>query len=94
MFSFSIKQLLRQPGKAILFFLLMAASTALVVTGAVLTIENNKRLRIVEETYSTIGYVEQLPISSENTVTPNPCFGTDRVTTTDYGEFFSFPRHI
>ena len=87
MFSFSIKQLLRQPGKAILFFLLMAASTALVVTGAVLTIENNKRLRIVEETYSTIGYVEQLPISSESTVTPNPCFGTDRVTTTDYGEF-------
>ena len=72
MFSFSIKQLLRQPGKAILFFLLMAASTALVVTGAVLTIENNKRLRIVEETYSTIGYVEQLPISSESTVTPNP----------------------
>ncbi len=41
MFNFSIKQLFRQPWKVMLFFLLMAASTALVVTGAVLTIENS-----------------------------------------------------
>lgn len=44
MFSFSIKQLLRQPGKVILFFLLVAASTMLVVSGAILTIENNARI--------------------------------------------------
>lgn len=87
MFIFSIKQLLRQPGKALLFFLLMAASTALVVTGAVLTIENNERLRIVEETYSTIGYIEQIPVDTETVTVPNPCTGSDRDTTTDYGGY-------
>lgn len=87
MFSFSIKQLLRQPWKALLFFLLMAASTALVVTGAALTIESNQRIQIVEDTYSTIGYIEQAPISTETTVAPNPCFGTDRITDTDYGGY-------
>lgn len=87
MFSFSIKQLLRQPWKALLFFLLMAASTALVVTGAALTIESNERIQIVEDTYSTIGYIEQTPISTESRVAPNPCFGTDRITDTDYGGY-------
>ena len=51
MFNFSIKQLFRQPGKVILFFLLMAASTALVVTGAIMTIENAQRIQMVEDTY-------------------------------------------
>lgn len=87
MFNFSVKQLLRQPGKALLFFLLMAASTALVVTGAVLTIENSERLRIVEETYSTIGYIEQIPVDTESIPVPNPCFGSDRKTTIDYGGY-------
>lgn len=89
MFNFSIKQLLRQPGKAVLFFLLMAASTALVVTGAVLTIENTERIQIVEDTYTTIGYIEQIPLSTESVTIPNPCTGSDRVTTTDYGEYIS-----
>ncbi len=42
MFGYSMKQLIRQPGKALLFFLLMAASTAMVVTGAMLTAENKE----------------------------------------------------
>ncbi|WP_304583913.1 hypothetical protein [Acutalibacter muris] len=42
MFCYSIKQLLRQPGKVLLFLLLMAASTAMVVTGAMLTAENKE----------------------------------------------------
>ncbi len=89
MFIFSIKQLLRQPGKVILFFLLMAVSTALVVTGAVLTIENNERIQIVEDTYSTIGFVEQLAVSTERVSVPNPCTGTSSVQKIDYGEYVS-----
>lgn len=86
MFGFSIKQLLRQPGKAILFFLLMAASTALVVTGAALTIENNERIRIVEETYATVGYATQTPISTETEVYADPCYGTVTDITPKYGD--------
>lgn len=87
MFTFSIKQLLRQPGKVILFFLLMAASTALVVTGAVLTIENSRRIQIVEDTYTTVGYVEQALVEVERTVIPNPCTGTDTIYNNQYGEY-------
>ena len=71
MFSFSIKQLLRQPGKAILFLLLIAASTMLAVAGTILTIESNTRIQIVEDTYSTIAYVTQLPIGYEELFTDN-----------------------
>lgn len=75
MFSFSIKQLLRQPGKVILFFLLVAASTMLVVSGAILTIENNARIQIVEDTYSTVAFVTQFPVSYEEYMVSDPCFG-------------------
>lgn len=93
MFNFSIKQLFRQPWKVMLFFLLMAASTALVVTGAVLTIENNERLRIVEDTYSTVGFVEQPAVSTERVPVPNACGGINFVTTTDYGEYI-YPEDL
>lgn len=77
MFSFSIKQLLRQPGKVILFFLLMAASTMLVVSGAILTIENNARIQFVEDTYSTVAYVTQFPSGYEEFPVHDPCYGLD-----------------
>lgn len=77
MFSFSIKQLLRQPGKVILFFLLVAASTMLVVSGAILTIENNARIQFVEETYSTVAYVTQFPSDYEEFPVHDPCHGLD-----------------
>ena len=89
MFNFSIKQLLRQPGKTLLFFLLMAASTALVATGAVLTIENSDRIRIVDETYSTVGFVEQPAVSTESVPVPNACGGVNFITTTDYGDYLT-----
>lgn len=75
MFSFSIKQLLRQPGKVILFLLLMIASTMLVVSGAILTIESSARIQIVEDTYSTVAYVTQLPESYEEFPVSDPCHG-------------------
>ena len=85
MFTYSIKQLLRQPGKALLFFLLMAASTALVVTGLVMTLENTRRIQTVEDSYSTVGYIEQLPVSVDARVVPDPCYGTSTRTTEDDG---------
>ena len=87
MFTYSIKQLLRQPGKALLFFLLMAASTALVVTGLVMTLENTRRIQTVEDSYSTVGYIEQLPVSVDARVVPDPCYGTSTRTTEDYGGY-------
>ncbi len=93
MFSFSIKQFIRQPGKALLFFLLMAASTALVVTGAVLTAENSERIKIVEDTYSTVGYIEQTPLNTESVPIANPCTGSDWLTSTDYGDYI-FPEDL
>ncbi|WP_322172954.1 FtsX-like permease family protein [Acutalibacter caecimuris] len=87
MFSFSIKQLLRQPWKALLFFLLMAASTALVVTGAVLTVENHVRIQIVEDTYATVGYIEQMPVSNDKVHVPNPCMETSSAQKTGYGGY-------
>lgn len=75
MFSFGIKQLLRQPGKAVLFFLLMAASTMLVVAGAILTIVNNARIQIVKDTYSTVAYVTQFPVDYEEFSASDLCHG-------------------
>lgn len=75
MFSFSMKQLLRQPGKVCLFLLLMVASTVLVIIGTVLTIENTKRIQIVEESYTTIGIVEQLPVNVEVVTGSDDCYG-------------------
>lgn len=87
MFNLSIKQLFRQPGKVVLFFLLMAASTALVVLGLTLTVENNRRIQILEDTYSTIGFVSQMPVTTENTYVPNPCYGSNTVQEPVYGDY-------
>ena len=86
MFSFSIKQLLRQPGKAILFLLLIAASTMLAVAGTILTIESNTRIQIVEDTYSTIAYVTQLPIGYEEFPVSDPCHGDYVASWAKYGD--------
>lgn len=86
MVKFSIKQLLRQPGKAILFFLLMAASTALVVSGAIMTIENTQRIQTVEDTYTTVGYIGQLPVSVDSEIKSDPCMGMRVNTTENYGD--------
>ena len=96
MFKFSIRQLFRQKGKAFLFFLLMAASTALVVTGSVMTIESTQRIDTVESTYTTIGMVEQLPVNVEMMSSTSECRGTQAWQSYDYGgnltmNIFDFP---
>lgn len=86
MFSFSIKQLLRQPVRVLLFFLLMAASTMLVVSGTIMTIESHARIQIVEDTYSTVAYVTQLPEGYEEFPVSDPCHGDYVASRATYGD--------
>ncbi len=69
------------------------AGFALVVTGSVLTVENNKRIQIVEDTYTTVGYIEQMPVSTDKVPVPNPCNGTTSVQKTSYGEYI-YPEDL
>lgn len=59
MFLNSLKQLFRRPGKALVFFLLMAASTALLSFAAVSMTETNQRIDAAESQFSTIATVSQ-----------------------------------
>lgn len=57
----SLKQLLRTPVKAVLFSLLMAAATALLVLGANLWAQTQAQMDAVEKQFTTLGTVEQKP---------------------------------
>lgn len=57
----SLKQLLRTPVKAVLFFLLIAAATALLVMGANLWAQTQAQMDAVEKQFTTLGTVEQKP---------------------------------
>ena len=56
----SLKQLMRKPGKALIFFLLMAAATALLAFAAVSMVEANQRIDAAESQFTTIGTVTQV----------------------------------
>lgn len=73
MFSLSIKQLLRTPLKTLLFILLLAAATMLLVFGSVLLVQTNARINQVEDTFTTIGMVGQLPSSSQTVIQEDSC---------------------
>lgn len=57
----SLKQLLRTPVKAVLFFLLMTAATVLLVLGANLWAQTQAQMDAVEKQFTTLGTVEQKP---------------------------------
>ncbi|WP_417415562.1 hypothetical protein [Hominenteromicrobium sp.] len=57
----SLKHLLRTPMKTALFFLLMAAATALLVLGANLWAQTQAKIDAAEGLFVTLGTVEQLP---------------------------------
>ena len=57
----SLKQLLRTPMKTCLFFLLMAAATALLVMGANMWAQTQAQMDAVEKQFTTLGTVEQKP---------------------------------
>lgn len=64
----SLKQLLRTPVKAVLFFLLMTAATALLALGAGLWLNTQHKIDAAESTFTTIGTVTQ----KENAVQVSP----------------------
>ncbi|WP_322176527.1 FtsX-like permease family protein [Acutalibacter caecimuris] len=59
MFMTSIKQLFRRPGRALLFFLLIAAVTALLVFSAVSMVKTNLQIDAAENQFTTIATVTQ-----------------------------------
>ena len=60
-YCLAIKHLLRTPMKTVLFFLLMAAATALLVLGANLWAQTQAKIDAAEGLFVTLGTVEQLP---------------------------------
>ena len=78
----SLKQLLRTPLKAVLFFLLMTASSLLLVFGSVMLVQSMQRINAAEAQFTTIGTVEQIPVKTWNEmITWNKLWGdyTDKV---------------
>ncbi len=81
----SLKQLLRSPGKAILFFLLICASTVLIVLGAGMCMRSFQQIQAAENEFITVGWVTQNPISETETLWNDPCTGMRLNTETAYG---------
>jgi len=80
----SLKQLIRQPVKCLifcqpvkclLFFLLLTAATALVIVGLVLSMESAQRIQAVEDNYTTIGTVHQGPVGTDVSTSYTTCWG-------------------
>ena len=69
----SLKQLLRTPVKALLFLLLLAASTVLLVLGAGLLIRTNARIDAAEGEFKTVGTVAQKSVSEATVPVTNTC---------------------
>lgn len=57
----SIRQLLRTPVKTVLFVLLLAAVSIMLVFGSVLYLQTQAHIEAVEEQYTTLGMVTQRP---------------------------------
>ena len=71
----SLKQLLRTPMKALLFFLLLTAGTALLTVGVCLFVQTSERIAKVENEFTTIATVEQKPVSTYVEEGYNDCLG-------------------
>ena len=61
----SLKQLLRTPGKVILFSFLIAACALLLVFGTALLVQANSRIDAAESAFHTIATVEQNPLKTK-----------------------------
>lgn len=71
----SLKQLFRTPGKALLLVLLTAAGTVLVTVSTALYLGARQRLEVMEREFTTIGMVEQVPVSTSWDIVENSCLG-------------------
>lgn len=82
----SIKQLFRKPGKAILFFLLMAAATAMLVFGTAMFYRSGEQMKALEGMYTTVATVEQPWESVDRISTANECFSGKSRIELNYGD--------
>ena len=82
MFKLSIKQLIRTPFKSLLFVLLLAAATMLLVFGSTLLVQSDQKISAAESQFKTIGSIAQKPDSSKDRVVKFPDY-PDRMTVTD-----------
>ena len=71
----SLKQLFRTPARAVLFFLLTIAATALLAVGSALYTQSSQRIAEVENSFTTLAMVEQVPVKTVTTVTPRGACG-------------------
>lgn len=69
MFLNSLKQLFRRPGKALIFFLLLAAATALLTFASVSMTETNQRIDAAESQFSTVATVSLDPAYGDRSMT-------------------------
>lgn len=80
MFSLSMRQLLRTPMKSFLFIFLLACVTMLMVFGSVLLVQTDAHISQVENTFTTIGMVEQKPSSTRTVVYEDGCGNIETAT--------------
>lgn len=82
MFKLSIKQLMRTPFKALLFVLLLAGATMLLVFGATLMVQSSQKIAAAESQFKTIGTIAQEPDSTKDRVVKFPDY-PDKLMVTD-----------
>lgn len=75
MFKTSLSHLRRTPMKALLFVLLLAGATMLLVFGAHLLINTTQKIQAVEEQFTTIATVQQVSTGTKNTMNYDKCQG-------------------
>lgn len=85
----SLKQMLRTPWKTGLLFLLLVVTTLLLLFSGGMLWETIQRIEIVENEFTTVGTVEQLPVSTRTMTYPDPCWDVYQPTVTDYGEWLT-----
>ena len=82
----SLKQLLRTPVKVALLFLLLVATTALLVFSAAIYTQTAQRIAAMEGQFTTLGTIEQPLLSSVTTDAWASCYGRMGFTEDRYAE--------
>lgn len=80
----SLKQLWRTPGKALLFFVLLAAVSFLGVFSVSMLSDTTSRIVAVEEQFTTLGTIDQPLISSEVVERKLGCYGENSIVKREY----------
>ena len=75
--------------KSFLFIFLLACVTMLMVLGSVLLVQTDAHIRQVENTFTTIGMVEQKPSSTQTVVYEDGCGNMETATYDVYDELLT-----